>query len=167
MTPPREDQEEFAIRMAHQLLRRYGIVIRELMTREPHAPRWRILLSIYRRMEARGEIRGGRFVSGFAGEQFALPEAVDTLRALRRGRAPGGNPVLVPAADPLNLVGILTPGARVSPFSQQWIAMREGLPVEVGELGEVLSRLQPGRTSGTEQGPARSGPRSGGDSHRS
>lgn len=166
MTPPREDHEEFAQRMAHQLLRRYGIVIRELMTREPHAPRWRILLSIYRRMEARGEIRGGRFVSGFVGEQFALPEAVDTLRALRRGRAPEGDTILVPVADPLNLVGILTPGARVSPFSHQCIAIREGLPIEVGELGEVLSRLQPKRSSGAEQAPPRSGPRSGGDRHR-
>ena len=166
MTPPPEDHDEFAIRMAHQLLHRYGIVIRELMTREPHAPRWRVLLSIYRRMEARGEIRGGRFVSGFMGEQFALPEAVDTLRALRRGRASGGDTVLVPAADPLNLVGILTPGGRVSPFSHQWIAIREGLPIEVGELGEVLSRLQPKRTAGTEQAPTRSGPRSGGETHR-
>ena len=166
MTPPGEDHEEFTIRMAHQLLRRYGIVIRELLTREPHAPRWRVLLGLYRRMEARGEIRGGRFVSGFVGEQFALPEAVDTLRALRRERSPRGDTVLVPAADPLNLVGILTPGGRVSPFSHQWIAIREGLPIEVGELGEVLSRLQPGRSAGTEQAPTRSGPRPGGETHR-
>jgi ATP-dependent Lhr-like helicase len=136
--------------MANQLLLRYGIVIRELLTREAHAPRWRTLLSVYRRMEARGEIRGGRFVSAFGGEQFALPEAVDTLRALRRGRTPQNDTVLVSAADPLNLAGILTPGARVSPYSHQWIAIREGLPVEVGELGEVLSRLQPKRPSGTE-----------------
>ncbi|MCY3757667.1 MAG: hypothetical protein OXG96_08090, partial [Acidobacteria bacterium] len=167
MTPPREDHGEFAIRMAHQLLRRYGIVIRELMTREPHAPRWRVLLGLYRRMEARGEIRGGRFVSGFTGEQFALPEAVDTLRALRRGREPGDETVLVPAADPLNLVGILTPGGRVSPFSHQWIALREGLPIEVGELGEVLSRLQPRRTAGAEQPRSRSDSRPGGETHRS
>ncbi len=166
MKAPRQDSEEFTIRMANQLLHRYGIVIRELMTREPHAPRWRTLLNVFRRMEARGEIRGGRFVGGFVGEQFALPEAVDTLRALRRGRGPGGDTVLVPAADPLNLVGILTPGGRVSPFSHQWIAIREGLPIEVGELGEVLSRLQPNRSSGTEPGPPRSGPRSGGDTHR-
>ncbi|MDE2963085.1 MAG: hypothetical protein OXU26_04175, partial [Acidobacteriota bacterium] len=166
MTSPGEDHDEFAIRMAQQLLLRYGIVIRELMTREPHAPRWRVLLGIYRRMEARGEIRGGRFVSGFVGEQFALPEAVDTLRALRRGRAPRGDTVLVPAADPLNLAGILTPGGRVSPFSHQWIAIREGLPIEVGELGEVLSRLQPKRSAGTEQASTRSGPRSGGETHR-
>ena len=117
MEAPGQDPDEFAIRMANQLLRRYGIVIRELLTREAHAPPWRTLLSVYRRMEARGEIRGGRFVSAFGGEQFALPEAVDTLRAIRRGRTPQNDTVLVPAADPLNLAGILTPGARVSPFS--------------------------------------------------
>ena len=166
MAAPRQDPDEFAIRMANQLLLRYGIVIRELLTREAHAPRWRTLLSVYRRMEARGEIRGGRFVSAFGGEQFALPEAVDTLRALRRGRTPQNDTVLVSAADPLNLAGILTPGARVSPYSHQWIAIREGLPVEVGELGEVLSQLQPKRPSGTEPVKTRTGPRSTGNRHR-
>ena len=166
MAAPRQDPDEFASRMANQLLRRYGIVIRELLTREAHAPRWRTLLRVYRRMEARGEIRGGRFVSAFGGEQFALPEAVDTLRALRRGRTPQNDTVLVSAADPLNLAGILTPGARVSSYSHQWIAIREGLPVEVGELGEVLSRLQPKRPSGTEPVKTRSGPRSTGKGHR-
>jgi ATP-dependent Lhr-like helicase len=96
-------------------------------------------------MEARGEVRGGRFVEGFVGEQFALPEAVDTLRAVRRHRMPD-ELVIVAAADPLNLVGIVTPGARVSPFSGQVIAYRDGIPVEVGELGAVLSRLQLGPT---------------------
>jgi ATP-dependent Lhr-like helicase len=91
--------------------------------------------------ETRGEIRGGRFVAGFVGEQFALPEAVDTLRAVRR-TPEDAEPVIVAAADPLNLVGILTPGARVSPFSNQVIAYRSGVPVEVGELGTVMSRLQ-------------------------
>ena len=133
--------EEF---LARQLLRRYGVVLRELLAREVRAPAWRVLLQIYRRMEARGEIRGGRFVGGFTGEQFALPEAVDTLRAVRRAPAEA-EPVLVAAADPLNLVGILTPGARVSPFSNQVIAYHNGVPVEVGELGAVLSRVQPRR----------------------
>ena len=106
-----------------------------------------MLLGIYRRMEARGEIRGGRFVAGFVGEQFALPEAVDTLRAVRR--APEDTePVIVAAADPLNLVGILTPGTRVSPFSNQVIAYRDGVPIEVGELGMVLSRVRRGQVSG-------------------
>ena len=92
-------------------------------------------------MEARGEVRGGRFVAGFVGEQFALPEAVDALRTTRR-RRDGEELVMVAAADPLNLVGIVTPGARVSPFSGQVIAYRDGVPVEVGELGTVLSRLR-------------------------
>ena len=145
-----QDPGEFETRMAAQLLRRYGIVIRELLTRESHAPNWRTLLRVYRKMEARGEIRGGRFVNAFAGEQFALPEAVETLRALRRGPKQRSGTVLVSSADPLNLVGILTPGARVSPFSHQWIAVQDGLPVEVGPLGDVLSRLQAKQPSGTE-----------------
>jgi len=127
--------------LARQLLRRYGIVLRELLAREVRAPAWRVLLQLYRRMEARGEIRGGRFVAGFVGEQFALPEAVDTLRAVRR-TPEDTDPVIVAAADPLNVVGILTPGARVSPFANQVIAYRNGIPVEIGELGTVMSRLQ-------------------------
>jgi ATP-dependent Lhr-like helicase len=127
--------------MARQLLRRYGVVFRELLARESLAPPWRALLEIYRLLEARGEIRGGRFVSGFVGEQYALPEAVDLLRALRRSHR-DSPPILVSAADPLNLVGILTPGPRVSPYSGQMIAFHDGLPAEVGSLGAVRSRLQ-------------------------
>ena len=126
---------------AQQLLQRYGIVLRELLAREACAPPWRSLLAVYRRMEARGEVRGGRFIDGFVGEQFALPEAVDALRAGRRAAA-DAEAVIVAAADPLNLVGILTPGARVSPFSNQVIAYRDGVPVEIGELGTVISRVQ-------------------------
>ena len=145
-TAPASPEEAHAT-FARQLLRRYGIVLREVLAREGRAPAWRVLLGIYRRMEARGEIRGGRFVAGFVGEQFALPEAVDTLRAVRR--APEDTePVIVAAADPLNLVGILTPGTRVSPFSNQVIAYRDGVPIEVGELGMVLSRVRRGQVSG-------------------
>jgi len=129
---------------ARQLLRRYGVVFREMLAREVRAPAWRQLLMIYRRLEARGEIRGGRFVAGFVGEQFALAEAVDTLRAVRRTTTQGES-VLIAAADPLNLVGILTPGARVSPFSNQIIRYQDGVPVDVGERGAVLSRAQRGR----------------------
>lgn len=127
--------------MARQLLRRSGVVFRELLTRDGRAPAWRILLGIYRRLEARGEIRGGRFVAGFVGEQFALPEAVETLRAVRR-KQDETETVIVHAADPMNLVGILTPGARLSPSSGQVIAYRAGIPVEAGDLGAVLQRLR-------------------------
>jgi ATP-dependent Lhr-like helicase len=130
-----------AERAARRLLRRWGVVFRELCARERHLPSWRALLFALRRLEARGEIRGGRFVSGFVGEQFALPEAVDALRSVRR-RPGGGEVVVVAAADPLNLAGIVTPGARISPFSGQVIAYRDGVPVEIGELGAVRSRIR-------------------------
>ncbi len=129
-----------AERTARRLLRRYGVVLRELCARERRLPPWRHLLTALRRMEAQGEVRGGRFVAGLVGEQFALPEAVEALRSVRRRRE-GEEVVIVAAADPLNLVGILTPGPRVSPFSGQVIAYRDGVPVEIGELGAVLSRL--------------------------
>jgi ATP-dependent Lhr-like helicase len=140
---PRFEQqvEENAEAMARVLLRRYGVVLRELTVREPLAPPWRHLLVALRRMEARGEIRGGRFVSGLIGEQFALPEAVEALRAVRR-LADDGEIVLIASADPLNLVGILTPGARVPATSGQVIAFQRGVPIEAGELGAVRSRLQ-------------------------
>src|SRR6185295_5258028 len=117
------------------------VLFRKLVEREDGLPPWRRLLYVLRRLEARGEVRGGRFVSGFVGEQFALPEAVEALRAVRRQKDSHG-PMLIAAADPLNLVGIVTPGARVSPASGQVIAYVDGLPVEVGELGVVVSRLQ-------------------------
>ncbi len=91
------------------LLRRYGIVFRRLLERETLLVPWRDVLRVYRRLEARGEIRGGRFVGGFSGEQYALPEAVGTLRAVRR-EEPRGSLVAVSGADPLNLVGIIVPG---------------------------------------------------------
>jgi ATP-dependent helicase Lhr and Lhr-like helicase len=116
-------------------------VFRDLCARERWRTSWRALLQALRRLEARGEVRGGRFVEGFVGEQFALPEAVDALRAVRRQRA-GDEIVLVAAADPLNLLGIVIPGGRVSPFSGQVIAYRNGAPAEVGELGTVLSELR-------------------------
>ncbi|HET7826524.1 MAG TPA: DEAD/DEAH box helicase, partial [Anaeromyxobacter sp.] len=95
-------------RLAHQYLRRYGVVFRDLLARESAPPPWRDLLRVYRALEARGAIRGGRFVAGFTGEQFALPEAVDALRAVRRAPREGADRIDVSAADPLNLVGILT-----------------------------------------------------------
>jgi ATP-dependent Lhr-like helicase len=130
-------------RKAAQLLQRYGIVFRDLLARESNPPPWRTLLQVYRRLEARGEIRGGRFVNGFVGEQFALPEAVEKLRAERRA-GESDEPVIISSADPLNLVGVLTPGSRISPYSNQVIAYQNGIPVEVGPLGAVLSKLQQG-----------------------
>ncbi|MGH7858241.1 MAG: Lhr family helicase, partial [Candidatus Binatia bacterium] len=136
-----DDPAHAAESTARRLLARYGVVLRELCLRERRLPPWRILLANLRRLEARGEVRGGRFVAGFVGEQFALPEAVEALRSTRR-RSEGAETVIVAAADPLNLVGLLTPGARISPFSGQVIAWRDGVPVEVGELGAVMSRLR-------------------------
>ncbi|MGO9211425.1 MAG: DEAD/DEAH box helicase, partial [Terriglobales bacterium] len=98
------------------LLNRYGVVFRDLLARESVAPKWRELLLGFRRLEDRGEIRGGRFLSGFIGEQFALPAAVESLRATRN-LPPANETVTVSAADPLNLVGILVPGERIAAIS--------------------------------------------------
>ena len=128
--------------VARQYLRRYGVVFREILARETQAPPWRALLQIYRKWEASGEIRGGRFVDGVIGEQYALPHAVEALRAVRR-QAADGEATAVAAADPLNLVGILIPGPRVPATSGQLIVYRDGLPVAQGPLGAVRSHLQP------------------------
>jgi len=108
------------------MLRRYGVVFRDLLAREETMPRWRELLGILRRMEARGEVRGGRFLSGFSGEQFALPEAVESLREMRRRQESGGE-VIVAAADPLNLVGIVVPGERVAAVPGKTVAFVNGV----------------------------------------
>ena len=146
--PMASTPEALAEHTARHLLRRYGVVVRELLARETLAPPWRALLAVLRRMEARGEIRGGRFIAGLVGEQFALPEAVETLRAVRR-EDDRGQIVVLAAADPLNLVGILTPGSRVSPLSGQVIAFERGVPIEIGDLGFVRSRLH-GRALATD-----------------
>ncbi|MEO8097171.1 MAG: DEAD/DEAH box helicase [Acidobacteriota bacterium] len=109
---------------AQQLLSRWGVVFRDILARETLAPTWRELLQVYRRMEARGEIRGGRFVAGFVGEQFARPEALDLLRHLRRTGA-GSEAIEIAAADPLNLTGIIVPGARTGPLSQMAVQIVE------------------------------------------
>jgi ATP-dependent Lhr-like helicase len=114
------------------LLRRYGILFRELLAREAVVPRWRELLLALRRLEDRGEIRGGRFVSGFIGEQFALAMTVESLRAARNQQLPGKLTV-ISAADPLNLVGILVPGDRVAANSGRAVAFRDGVAVSIDE----------------------------------
>ena len=122
-------QKESSIeKTAAQYLRRYGVVFRDLLAREPRCPPWRELLKVYRRLEARGELRGGRFAQAFSGEQFALPEAVDALRSVRRAPKAGSERVVLSAVDPLNLVGILTPGARVPAFAQNHVLYIDGVP---------------------------------------
>ncbi len=127
--------------IARQLLRRYGVVFRDVLAREAQIPPWRVLLQIYRRWEASGEIRGGRFVDGVAGEQYALPGAVEALRAVRR-QAAATETVVVSAADPLNLTGILFPGPKVPVSSGHLIVYRDGLPVTSGPLGAVRGHLE-------------------------
>ena len=119
------------------LLGRYGIVFRELLTRETILPKWRELLITLRRLEDRAEIRGGRFVSGFLGEQFALPVAVESLRAMRN-QQPTGEIITVSAADPLNLAGIVVPGERVPANSGRVVAFRDGVVVQPEERANVI-----------------------------
>jgi len=156
--------------VARILLKRYGVVFKRLLEREGIVLPWRVLLRIYHRLEARGEIRGGRFVAGISGEQFALPEAVGMLRAIRRTRtgamdfglrSPAREPleqvsdltateteslISVSAADPLNLVGIITPGGRVTAHTANRILYRNGEPVTVLESGETRFLVELSRT---------------------
>jgi ATP-dependent Lhr-like helicase len=131
--------------VARKLLQRYGVVFWRLLEREADwLPPWRELLRIYRRLEARGEIRGGRFVAGFSGEQFALPEAVGALRETRRKPALGGW-LSLSGTDPLNLVGILTPGPKLAALAGNRLLYRDGLPIALLAGGEVefLETLDP------------------------
>ena len=121
---------------AQQLLLRYGVVFPELLVREASAPRWRDLVQVYRRAEARGEIRGGRFVANFVGEQFALPEAVERLRAIRR-MGKDDEPIALSACDPLNLAGITSPGARVPALMGNKIVYQNGAPIASMESGKI------------------------------
>jgi ATP-dependent Lhr-like helicase len=115
---------------ARVLLRRYGVVFRALLEREGTVPPWRELLAVLRRLEDRGEVRGGRFVSGFAGEQFALPEAIAPLRAVRRSER-DGREVTLSGADPLNLVGIVLPGERVAALAGRCVVLKDGEAVRI------------------------------------
>jgi len=125
-------------KFARVLLRRYGVVFRRLLEREALAASWYELGRIYRRWEARGEIRGGYFVGGVSGEQFALPEAIGLLRSLRKVTVKG-ELITLSAADPLNLVGILTPGPRIAALASNRILFRDGLPIAALESGEIGS----------------------------
>ena len=130
---------------ARQLLHRYGVVFRDLLLRESSLPPWRDLLVALRRLEARGEIRGGRFVTGFVGEQFALPEALDDLRGVRNP-GPAPEPCRVAATDPANLVGILSPGPRVPAIVGNLVLYIDGQAVASLEAGKLVLRapLPPG-----------------------
>lgn len=137
------DAAERTEAFARQLLRRYGVVLRELLSREPGAPPWREVLYVLRRLEARGEVRGGRFVAGFSGEQFALPTAVEALRAVRREAARGEERLTLSATDPLNLVGIVTPGPRVPAVLGNEVVLVDGVPqpaAEVPDAGRAARR---------------------------
>ena len=141
------DREAALELYAHTLLQRYGIVCRRLLAREPYGVRWRELLPIYRRLEARGDVRGGRFVSGLPGEQFALPDAVAKAREVRR-RKPNGETITISAADPLNLVGIITAAERVPSVSATSITYRDGITTKDTKVSEeheeqVITTLVP------------------------
>jgi len=118
------------------LLKRYGVVFKRLLEREGISIPWRVLLRVYHRLEARGEIRGGRFVAGISGEQFALPDAVGMLRAIRR-QGPQESLISVSAADPLNVVGIITPGNRITAHTGNRILYQDGAPIAALESGET------------------------------
>ncbi len=139
--PPPPPPDDVLEARARQYARRYGIIFRDLLLREPGAPAWRDLLRVYRRLEMRGELRGGRIVGSFVGEQFALPEALDALRAIRRD-APSGQIIRLSACDPLNLTGIITPGTRVPAMLGQWVSYRDGVPLEEERRGAGTSRVR-------------------------
>jgi len=123
---------------ARSLLGRYGVVFRRLLERESWSISWYDLGRVYRRLEARGEIRGGHFVSGVSGEQFALAEAIGLMRSLRKAPAKG-ELIAISAADPLNLAGILAPGPRVTAIAANRVLLRDGLPIAALEAGQIHS----------------------------
>jgi ATP-dependent Lhr-like helicase len=132
------------------LLERYGVVFRELTVREGFSLKWRELLQVFRRMEDRGEVRGGRFVDGFLGEQFGLPVAVESLRAMRNSPS-SGKTLTISAADPLNLVGIIIPGGRVPALSKERVVLKDGASVasaHVDEKGNARLRRFGGQQTG-------------------
>ncbi len=131
------DDAQVVEHVARTLLKRYGVVCWRLVAREASwLPPWRELLRCLRRLEARGEIRGGRFVAGISGEQFALPEAIGTLRETRR-RAPDGAWISLSGADPLNLAGVVTPGIKLPALTGHRVLYRDGIPVALLVAGEV------------------------------
>jgi ATP-dependent helicase Lhr and Lhr-like helicase len=143
--PPASEDDRLEA-LARQYVRRYGVVFRDLLAREPQAPPWRELVRVYRRLEMRGELRGGRLVASFVGEQFAAAEAVEALRAIKRAPK-AGEVVRLSACDPLNLVGIITPGPRVPATLANAVAFEDGVPV-TAESGAVPMRPAGNRALG-------------------
>jgi ATP-dependent Lhr-like helicase len=140
---PRTDPETLEY-IAMTLLRRYGVMFWRLLEREAAwLPSWRELLPVYHRLEARGDIRGGRFVAGFSGEQFALPEAIPLLREVRR-RPHDGNLVCISGVDPLNLCGTLLAGDKVPSLAGNRILFRDGVPVANIVAGKISYLEDPG-----------------------
>ena len=137
--------------VARTLLRRYGVVFKALLARESITVPWRDLLREFRRLEARGEIRGGRFVAGFTGEQYALPEAVETLRRVRRAPADGAV-VTLSAADPLNLTGVVCLGERVSTTASTRITFRDGVPIATLTGSRKIDWIEPQSPDGEWEG---------------
>jgi len=123
---------------ARVLLRRYGVMFRRLLERESLQVSWFELGRVYRRLEARGEIRGGHFISGVSGEQFALPEAIGLLRSIRKNKE-AGELIMLSAADPLNLVGVLTPGLRLTAIGANRLLLRDGVPIAALEAGKIIN----------------------------
>jgi ATP-dependent Lhr-like helicase len=135
--------EDLAESVANQLLQRYGVVFRDLVVRESFSVPWRNVLRALRRQEARGIVRGGRFVAGFIGEQYALPEAVDGLRRARKEER-SGETIRVNASDPLNLAGIITPPPRVPALHTNAVIYRDGMPVAAEEGKNLVVRVEGG-----------------------
>jgi ATP-dependent Lhr-like helicase len=131
-----EHESQRIEQIARTLLTRYGVVFRKLLERESGLPPWRDLLYCYRRQEARGDIRGGRFVQGFSGEHFALPEAVSLMREVRN-RQGTDNVVSISSTDPLNLTGIITPGRRIAAQAGHRILYKDGKPIATNQGGEI------------------------------
>ncbi len=144
-TAPNLNDQTLTEEVAWALLKRYGVVFKRLLEREGIALPWRVLLRFYHRLEARGDIRGGRFVAGISGEQFALPEAIGMLRAIRRA-GPQESLISVSAADPLNLVGIIVTGSRITAHTSNRILYQDGAPIASLESGETRFLVELSRT---------------------
>jgi ATP-dependent Lhr-like helicase len=147
-----EPDQDMVEHIVNALLRRYGVLFWRLTQREASwLPTWRDMLRVLRRLEARGDIRGGRFVAGVSGEQFALPEAVAMLRETRRAPE-SGVMVSVSGADPLNLVGVISPGSKVPALSGNRVLYRDGVPIATLVAGEItwIETLAPAEARAAE-----------------